>query len=153
LLACINFTNLSTASSSKRSKEVGIRKVLGTLKEWLITQFLVESVMLTLFAMVLALGLVYLLLPYFNTLAGKHITMGFFLHWKAIGLGLGLTLLVGILAGLYPAFFLSSFRIINVLKGSSGSEPAKKSFLQSGLVVFQFTVSTALIIATFIVYQ
>lgn len=153
LLACINFTNLSTASSSKRSKEVGIRKVLGTIKEWLITQFLVESVMLTLLSMVLALGFVYLLLPYFNELAGKHITMGFFLNYKAIAIGLALTLFVGIVAGLYPAFFLSSFKIINVLKGSSGSEPAKKSFLQSGLVVFQFTVSTALIIATFIVYQ
>jgi putative ABC transport system permease protein len=153
LLACINFTNLSTASSSKRSKEVGIRKVLGTIKEWLITQFLVESVMLTLLAMILALGMVFLLLPYFNDLAGKHITMAFFLNYKAIAIGVGLTLLVGIIAGLYPAFFLSSFKIISVLKGSSGSEPAKKNFLQSSLVVFQFTVSTALIIATFIVYQ
>lgn len=153
MLACINFTNLSTASSSKRSKEVGIRKVLGTLKEWLITQFLVESVMLTLLAMLLALGMVYALLPYFNNLAGKHITMGFFLDYKAIGIGIILTLLVGVLAGLYPAFFLSSFRIINVLKGNSGSEPNKKNLLQSSLVVFQFTVSTALIIATFIVYQ
>jgi putative ABC transport system permease protein len=153
LLACINFTNLSTASSSRRSKEVGIRKVLGTLKEGLITQFLVESIILTLFAMVVALGIVYALLPYFNNLANKHIGMSFFLNYKAIGIGIILTLLVGILAGLYPAFFLSSFRIINVLKGNSGSEPNKKNLLQSSLVVFQFTVSTALIIATFIVYQ
>lgn len=153
LLACINFTNLSTASSARRSKEVGIRKVMGSLKEWLITQFLVESVMLTLCSMLFALGIVYLLLPYFNDLAGKHITIGFFLTYKALGIGLGLTLLVGVLAGLYPAFFLSSFRIINVLKGSIGTEPAKKNFLQSSLVVFQFTVSTALIICTFIVYQ
>jgi putative ABC transport system permease protein len=153
LLACINFTNLSTASSAKRSKEVGIRKVMGSLKEWLITQFLVESVMLTLLSMLLALGLVYLLLPYFNDLSGKHITFGFFLNLKALAIGLGLTLFVGILAGLYPAFFLSSFQIINVLKGTTGTAPAKKNFLQSGLVVFQFTVSTALIIATFIVYQ
>ena len=153
LLACINFTNLSTASSAKRSKEVGIRKVMGSLKEWLITQFLVESVMLTLLSMLLALVLVYLLLPYFNDLSGKYITFGFFLNLKALAIGLGLTLFVGILAGLYPAFFLSSFQIINVLKGTTGTEPAKKNFLQSGLVVFQFTVSTALIIATFIVYQ
>ncbi len=153
LLACINFTNLSTASSSKRSKEVGIRKVMGSLKEWLVTQFLVESVMLTLLSMVLALGIVWVLLLYFNELAGKHISIWFFLGFKAIAVGIGLTLLVGILAGLYPAFFLSSFRIINVLKGTTGTEPAKKNFLQSSLVVFQFTISTALIIATFIVYQ
>jgi len=153
LLACINFTNLSTASSSKRSKEVGIRKVMGSLKEWLVTQFLVESVMLTLLSMILALAIVWVLLPYFNDLAGKHISNGFFLSFKAIAIGIGLTLFVGILAGLYPAFFLSSFRIINVLKGTTGTEPAKKNFLQSSLVVFQFTISTALIIATFIVYQ
>lgn len=154
LLACINFTNLSTASSAKRSKEVGIRKVMGSLKEWLVTQFLVESVMLTVFSMLLALGFVYLLLPYFNNLAGKHITIRFFLNYKALLIGLALTLLVGIMAGLYPAFFLSSFRIINVLKGNTGTaEPAKKNLLQSSLVVFQFTVSTALIICTFIVYQ
>ena len=153
LLACINFTNLSTASSARRSKEVGIRKVMGSLKEWLITQFLVESVMLTLLSTLLALGLVYLLLPYFNDLAGKHIGMGFFINFKALGIGLSLTLLVGVLAGLYPAFFLSSFKILNVLKGGTGTEPAKKNFLQSSLVVFQFTVSTALIICTFIVYQ
>ncbi|HEX3386693.1 MAG TPA: ABC transporter permease [Mucilaginibacter sp.] len=154
LLACINFTNLSTASSARRSKEVGIRKVMGSLKEWLVTQFLVESVILTVCAMLLALGMVYLLLPYFNDLAGKQITLGFFLNYKALLIGMGLTLLVGLLAGLYPAFFLSSFRIIDVLKGNTGSaEPAKKNFLQSSLVVFQFTVSTALIISTFIVYQ
>jgi putative ABC transport system permease protein len=153
LLACINFTNLSTASSAKRSKEVGIRKVMGSLKEWLITQFLVESVMLTVLSMLLALGITYLLLPYFNNLTGKHITISFFLNYKALLISTGLTLLVGILAGLYPAFFLSSFNIINVLKGTTGTEPAKKNFLRSSLVVFQFTVSTALIISTFIVYQ
>lgn len=153
LLACINFTNLSTASSSKRSKEVGIRKVLGSVKNSLITQFLVESVMLTLLAMLAALGIVCILLPYFNDLAGKHVSIGFFLNLRGIALGIALILFVGIVAGLYPAFFLSSFKILNVLKGTTGTEPAKKNFLQSSLVVFQFTVSTALIIATFIVYQ
>lgn len=153
LLACINFTNLSTASSSKRSKEVGIRKVMGSLKEWLVTQFLVESVMLTLLSMILALAIVWALLPYFNDLAGKYISIWFFLGFKAIAIGICLTLFVGVLAGLYPAFFLSSFQIINVLKGTTGTEPAKKNFLQSSLVIFQFTISTALIIATFIVYQ
>lgn len=153
LLAGINFTNLSTASSARRSKEVGIRKVLGSLKEWLVTQFLIESVMLTLFSMLLALGLVFLLLPYFNDLAGKHITMGFFLNFKGLAIGAAIIILIGVMAGLYPAFFISSFKILHVLKGSTGTEPAKKNFLQSSLVVFQFTVSTALIIATFIVYQ
>jgi putative ABC transport system permease protein len=153
LLACINFTNLSTVSSSKRSKEVGIRKVLGSLKKWLITQFLVESVMLTFLSMILALAIVWTLLPYFNDLAGKHISIWFFVSFKAIAAGICLTLFVGTLAGLYPAFFLSSFRTINVLKRTAGTEPAKKNFLQSSLVVFQFTISTALIIATFIVYQ
>lgn len=153
LLACINFTNLSTASSAKRSREVGIRKVLGSLKSWLVSQFLTESVMLTCFSMLFALAIVYLLLPYFNDLAGKHVTIGFFLNYKALLIELLLTLIVGLSAGVYPAFFLSSFQILNVLKGNSGKAPAKKNFLQSSLVVFQFTVSTALIIATFIVYQ
>ncbi|MDB5133490.1 MAG: cell division protein FtsX [Mucilaginibacter sp.] len=153
LLACINFTNLSTASSAKRSKEVGIRKVMGTVKSWLIAQFLTESVMLTSFSMLFALGIVYLLLPYFNDLAGKHITIGFFLNYRAILIELFLTLFIGLCAGIYPAFFLSSFKILNVLKGSSGSQPAKRNILQSSLVIFQFTVSTALIISTFIVYQ
>jgi len=153
LLACINFTNLSTASSARRSKEVGIRKVMGSLKSWLISQFLTESVMLTGFSMLFALAIVYLLLPYFNDLAGKHVTMGFFLNYKAIFIELLVTLVVGLSAGIYPAFFLSSFQILHVLKGNSGTAPAKKNILQSSLVVFQFTISTALIIATFIVYQ
>src|SRR3569833_2555422 len=118
---------------------------MGSLNDWLITQFLVDSGRLSVCSMLLALGLVWLLLPYFNNLAGKHITIGFFFNYEAILMGLGLTILVGLLAGLYPAFFLSSFRIINVLKGSTGTEPAKKNFLQSSLVVFQFTISTALI--------
>src|SRR3569833_2714082 len=126
---------------------------MGSLNDWLITQFLVDSGRLSVCSMLLALGLGWLLLPYFNNLAGKHITIGFFFNYEAILMGLGLILCVGILAGLYPAFFLSSFQIINVLKGTTGTEPAKKNFLQSSLVVFQFTISTALIIATFIVYQ
>jgi putative ABC transport system permease protein len=153
LLACINFTNLSTASSARRSKEVGIRKVMGSVKSWLVSQFLTESIMLTFLAMLLALVMVFLLLPYFNDLAGKHISMGFFLNYKALLIEALITLMVGLLAGVYPAFFLSSFQIINVLKGGNGTKPAKKNILQSSLVIFQFTVSTALIISTLIVYQ
>jgi putative ABC transport system permease protein len=153
LLACINFTNLSTASSSKRSKEIGIRKVLGSEKNKLIWQFLIESVMLTFLALLFAVGFVYLLLPYFNDISGKHITIGFFLSYSALALEITLTLLVGLIAGIYPAFFLSSFKIISILKGNGNSQPANRSGLRSSLIVFQFAISTALIIATFIVYQ
>jgi putative ABC transport system permease protein len=153
LLACINFTNLSTASATKRAKEIGIRKVLGSAKNKLISQFLIESVMLTFLAMLFAMGLVYLLLPYFNDLAGKSITMGFFLSYGALAFEFTLTLLVGLVAGIYPAFFLSSFQIISILKGNGGTQPASRNGLRSSLIVFQFAISTALIIATFVVYQ
>jgi putative ABC transport system permease protein len=153
LLACVNFTNLSTASSAKRSREVGIRKVLGSVKNQLIFQFLVESVLLTCCAMIFALLFAWLLLPYFNQVSGKHISILFFLNYKAIIGAVLLIIFVGLLAGIYPAFFLSSFNTISVLKGASSNTPAKRSGLRSGLVVFQFMVSTALIIATFVVYQ
>jgi putative ABC transport system permease protein len=153
LLACINFTNLSIASAAKRSKEIGIRKVLGSAKNKLISQFLTESVMLTLLATVFAFGMVFLLLPYFNDVSGKQFTFGFFLNYKALLLSVALTLFVGIVAGIYPAFFLSSFKIIAILKGNGGSKQASKSNLRSSLIVFQFAISTALIIATFVVYQ
>jgi putative ABC transport system permease protein len=153
LLACVNFTNLSTASSAKRSREVGIRKVLGSVKDQLIFQFLTESVLLTCCAMIFALLFVYLLLPSFNHLSGKHISILFFLNYKSLIAAVGLIFFVGILAGIYPAFFLSSFETISVLKGASSNTPAKRSGLRSGLVVFQFMISTALIIATIVVYQ
>ena len=153
LLACINFTNLSTASATKRSKEIGVRKVLGSEKDKLVAQFLVESVFLTFLAMLFAIGLVYLLLPYFNNLAGKHIAIGFYFHYQALVIEFLLTLIVGVVAGIYPAFFLSSFQIIAVLKGNNGAQPGNKSGLRSSLIVFQFAISTALIIATFVVYQ
>jgi len=153
LLACINFTNLSTASATRRSKEIGIRKVLGSAKNAIVSQFLVESVMLTFLAMLFAMGLVWLLLPYFNDLSGKQIGIGFFLSVKALALELVLTLMVGIVAGTYPAFFLSSFQIISILKGNSSDQPTGRPGLRSSLIVFQFAISTALIIATFVVYQ
>ena len=153
LLACVNFTNLSTASSAKRSREIGIRKVLGSIRQQLVSQFLAESILLTLGAMLLALGLIYLLLPWFNQLSGKHIGIGYFLDHKAILTGAALILAVGFLAGVYPAFFLSSFRILSVLRGSGASTPAGRSALRSSLVVFQFVISTSLIISTLIVYR
>jgi putative ABC transport system permease protein len=152
LLACINFTNLSTASAAKRSREVGIRKVMGSLKKQLIFQFLTESVLLTLLAMICAYIFVFLLLPYFNHVSGKNISFSFFLDLSSVsGIAL-LSILVGVLAGVYPSFFLSSFNTIKVLKGSS-STGSGKNILRNGLVIFQFFVSITLIVATIIVYQ
>jgi putative ABC transport system permease protein len=153
LLACINFMNLSTASSVKRAKEVGIRKVMGSLKSSLISQFLTESIVVTALSMVIGLMLVYFALPYFNNLAGKQFDMGLFISPKSIAIEVFLVLLVGIIAGIYPAFFLSSFKVLNVLKGNTSAGPAKRNFLRSGLVVFQFFISTSLIIATMVVYR
>jgi putative ABC transport system permease protein len=153
LLACVNFTNLSTASSAKRSREVGIRKVLGSVKKQLVSQFLTESVLLTCFGMFFALLLVYLLLPYFNQLSGKHISISFFLNYRSFFFALSLVLFVGIVAGIYPAFFLSSFNTIAVLKSASPGTTSKRNSLRSGLVIFQFMISSSLIIATVIIYQ
>jgi len=153
LLACANFTNLSTASSAGRSKEVGVRKVMGSLKGQLVAQFLTESVLLTLCAMLLAYGLVAALLTFFNQVAGKHISFTFFLQPIALLATFMVTIVVGIIAGLYPALFLSSFNTIKVLKGSTTAGGAQKSLLRSGLVVFQFFVSIGLIVATLIVYR
>ena len=152
LLACVNFTNLSTARAIKRAREVGIRKVMGSVKKQLIVQFLSESVLFTFFSMLLSYVLIFLLLPYFNQLANKNISFDFFLNYKLILAVLLVSFIAGILAGIYPAFFLSSFNTISVLKGASMQGSQKKP-LRSSLIVFQFFVSTALIIATVIIYQ
>jgi putative ABC transport system permease protein len=148
IVACINFINLSTAGASKRAKEVGVRKVAGSGKLQLISQFLSESLLITFFALLVAFVLVQLALPAFNNIAGKHLSFDVRPGLAFIGLGL----LVGVVAGIYPAFYLSSFKPIAVLKGKlTGNH---KSFgLRSSLVVFQFFISVALIIATIVVYQ
>jgi len=153
LLAAVNFTNLSTAASIKRSKEVGIRKVMGSNKKQLILQFLSESILLAVFAYIIAMGFVYFTLPFFNNLSGKQLLFTAFINYKVILLSLAFVFLVGILAGTYPAFFLSSFNIINILKGKKNAAPKSSQHLRSGLVVFQFAVSIALIICTIVVYQ
>ena len=152
LLACANFTNLSTAGAAGRGREIGIRKVMGSLKKQLMAQFLVESILLTAFSMLFAFLLVFLLLPLFNQVSGKHFQFTAFLNLPAAVAAVVLTILVGSLAGIYPAFFLSSFNPIKVLKGASvlGN---RKSLLRSGLVIFQFAVSIALIVATLVVYR
>ncbi|RDC65568.1 ABC transporter permease [Adhaeribacter pallidiroseus] len=152
LIAAINFMNLSTASASKRAKEVGIRKVLGSVKKELITQFLTESVLLTSMGLALAVGLVYLALPLFNSLAGINLSLNFISNAWLLPSILFFGLFVGVLAGSYPAFFLSSFRPVAVLKGrfTAGKESLS---LRSGLVVFQFFISIALMIGTTVVYR
>ena len=152
LIACINFMNLSTAGASKRAREVGIRKVLGSLKTQLVKQFLLESLLLAAIAMVIALAMVYWALPLLNNLAGKNLTLSLFSNpWVLPGL-LTFGVITGFLAGSYPAFFLSSFNPIAVLKGRF-STGKKTVSLRSGLVVFQFFISVGLIIGTLVVYS
>ncbi len=151
-LACINFTNLSIARSVRRAKEVGIRKVLGSQRIQLIQQFLSESILTSILAVIIAFGLIALCLPYFNEVANKQITFSYFLQIPLILLFLGLAVLVGIISGIYPSFFLSSFNTIKVLKGASGNGRSR-NHLRSALIVFQFFVSTSLIISTMIIHQ
>jgi len=151
LLACINFMNLSTARSERRAKEVGIRKTVGSLKRQLIGQFLLESVIVALLAFVISIGLVALNLRCFNIIAGKEMTLPYNngLFWT---LAIGFTLFTGLLAGSYPAFYLSRFDPIKVLKGTF--RVGKYAGLpRQALVVLQFSVSLTLIIGTFIVYR
>jgi len=152
LIACINFMNLSTAGATKRAKEVGIRKVLGSLRGQLVGQFLVESLLLTAVAMVIGLALVGLSLPAFSRLAGHDLSLGWTaLPWLLPVLVL-FTLLTGLLAGAYPAFFLSAFRPVTVLKGLFKAGKGSAG-LRSGLVVFQFFISISLMIGTVVVYR
>jgi putative ABC transport system permease protein len=152
LIACINFMNLSTARSASRAKEVGIRKVLGTEKRFLIGQFLTESTLLAFISLVLAIALCWLVLPLFNQLAAKQLLVKDFLTSKIIIAIILIPLVVGALAGSYPAFYLSAFQPIAVLKGKINAG-FRRSSIRSGLVVFQFFISILLIIGTIIVYR
>ena len=152
LIACVNFMNLSTARSSNRAKEVGIRKVLGSLRGHLITQFIAESILISFISMLLALGLAWLMLPVFNQLSDKQMYIGLFSRsWLAPSL-LALVLVVGLLAGSYPAFFLSAFRPIAVLKGNVAAG-FKTGWLRNSLVVFQFGISIFLMVGTAVIYR
>ncbi len=152
LIACVNFMNLSTARSSNRAKEVGVRKVLGSLKKNLIQQFLTESVLISLIALAFAILISWLLLPYFNQLAGKNIHLSSLFQPTMILSLFALMLIVGLLAGSYPAFYLSSFQPIAVLKGKL-SAGFKRSWLRNALVVFQFVISIVLIFGTVVIYN
>ncbi|WP_255399294.1 ABC transporter permease [Roseivirga sp. 4D4] len=150
-LACINFINLSTAKSANRAKEVGLRKTIGSQKSHLITQFLTESILYSLLSFIIAIGIASVVLPYFNQLAGKALTLPWSELWFIPTMFFS-SVLIGVVAGLYPAFYLSSFRPAAVLKGKL-SMGSKSSKLRNALVVFQFTASIVLIIGTFVVYQ
>ncbi len=150
LIACVNFMNISTARSATRAKEVGIRKVLGSYKKGLVWQFLTESFLTTLISLILAIGLIELLMPYFNNLIGKQLTLEYFNNPFILYSIFTVLVVIGFLAGSYPAFVLSSFNPAEVLKGKVKAG-TKSGNLRSGLVVFQFTTSIILIISTLVV--
>ncbi len=151
IIATINYMNLATARSSRRAREVGLRKLVGGQRRQLVWQFLAESVILVVFAMILALILAQLLLPYFNTLSGKTFDLEIFLKWKVLGIIFLASMIIGVLSGSYPSFVLSSFRPARVL---FGKPPANQGgfTLRKILVVLQFSISIALIISTLVVY-
>lgn len=152
ILACINFMNLTTARSSGRAKEVGIRKVLGTEKKSLIWQFLTESTLISILALIIGLLFVWLSLGWFNDISGKQMLISSLFTPKFLAFILILPFIIGALAGAYPAFFMSSFKPITVLKGDL-STGHKKNTLRNFLVVFQFTTSIILIVGTIVIYK
>lgn len=151
IIGCINFINLSTARSASRAKEVGLRKVVGSHRGSLIKQFLTESTLYSLVSFLLGLLIAWLTLPFFNTLASKSLSMPW-REWWLVPVILVSAMLVGVLAGLYPAFYLSRFRPVQVLKGSVAGG-RKSPILRNSLVVFQFTASIVLIICTIVIYD
>ncbi|MBC8403317.1 MAG: ABC transporter permease [Candidatus Marinimicrobia bacterium] len=152
IIACINFMNLATARSANRSREVGVRKTLGSTKSQLIQQFLTEAIILTTISFVIAVILVQLVLPAYNNLVGLELRLGLFSDALVLPSLIILILLVGTISGSYPAFFLSSFNPVKVLKGS-GQSGSRNSWLRSGLVIFQFTISITLFTGTMVVYN
>ena len=152
VIASINFINLSTAKAANRAKEVGLRKTVGSNKASLISQFLTESVLYGVLSFILGIFLVEVLLPYFNMLSGKSMVIPWAAWWWLIPVLVVSSMVIGILAGLYPSLYLSSFQPINVLKGSL-SRGSKRSVMRNGLVIFQFTISIVLIIGTLIIFS
>ncbi len=152
LIACVNFMNLATARSLKRSKEVGVKKVMGAGRKQLIYQFLGESIITSLLAVIIAVGLMELLLPQFNLLAQKNLTVHYWGSQSILPGLLGLVVVLGLIAGSYPAFFLSAFNPMKVLKGASGRTTGG-SGLRKGLIVFQFAIAIVLVIGTQVVQE
>jgi putative ABC transport system permease protein len=150
-IACINFINLSTARSANRAKEVGLRKVVGSFRSNLVRQFLTESVLFSFLSFIIGILLAWAFLPWFNELSGKSLQFPW-TAWWLLPVFAGAILLVGLLAGLYPALYLSAFKPIQVLKGNI-SRGSKSSVTRNTLVVFQFAISIILIAGTFIIYR
>ena len=151
LIACINFMNLSTARSEKRAREVGIRKALGSLRKQLILQFFSESVMIALLSFVLAIVLVFVGLPYLKDLGFEHMTLHVSNYFLWV-IGFSICLITGLIAGSYPALYLSSFQPVKILKGTFRQGRGPVAF-RKGLVVFQFVISVGLVIGTLVVFH
>jgi predicted permease len=152
IIACINFMNLSTARSEQRAREVGVRKVLGAGKRKLVAQFIGESLIMALIAACIAVALISLSLPAFNSLVEKQLALNLLNPGHFFGL-LSIALICGLIAGSYPAFYLSSFNPITVLKGLRIKTSVSAGFIRKGLVILQFSISIILIISTILIYQ
>ena len=151
LIACVNFMNLSTARSEKRSREVGVRKAIGSSRKSLVGQFLLESMVLSFLAMLVAFTLIEISLPYFNNLLNIQLAINY-QDWKFWSTLIGLTIITGFIAGSYPAFYLSSFEPVKVLKGFNATGGSSIS-VRKVLVVFQFVFAACLIVCTGVIYQ
>jgi putative ABC transport system permease protein len=151
VIACINFINLSTAKSANRAREIGLKKTAGAQRNTLVKQFLTESMLFSFFSIVLGILLTWALLPYFNTVSARSLVIPWSAWWFAPGILVSVVIL-GLIAGLYPSIYLSSFMPIQVLKGEL-SRGSKNSILRNGLVIFQFTASIVLIISTIDVHN
>ena len=154
-IACINFMNLSTAKASRRLKEIGVKKAIGASRSLLVLQYLGEAMLLTLFSLVLAIGLVMAFLPHFNDITGKALSL--YIDKNLLLTVLGITLMTGFIAGSYPAIYLSGFNPLAILKGGGAFGNSKYSlgelWARKGLVVFQFMISISLIMSVLIIYQ
>lgn len=152
LIACLNFMNLSTARANKRAKEVGLRKTVGAGKKQLWGQFLGESILMSFVALLFAIGFITLFLSSFNTLTQKSLSVSLLFSFDNVWMLLGITLITGVLAGLYPAFVLTAFQPVKVLKGSALSGTGKSIF-RKGMAVLQFAISIVLIVGTLVIFK
>jgi putative ABC transport system permease protein len=153
LIASVNFINLTTARSTKRAREVGVRKVIGAGRNSLIIQFLIESILMSLTALIFAILLVVLLIPYFNIISGKQFVITTFLKTDLIMMFISLAIMIGFLAGSFPAFVISSFKPVSVLKSNFITSKTNRFSFRNILVVTQFTIAICLIACTVVIYN